>query len=83
VATLLERPGAVVTRQALIESGWPQINEARPDPRRNALDAHMLRLRHRLPAVGLTVRTIRSRGYLLDQLPPPAARDLTVPIITL
>jgi len=66
VATLLERPGAV-TRQALIESGWPQVSQGRPDLRRNALDAHMLRLRKRLPAVGLTVRTIRSRGYLLDQ----------------
>jgi DNA-binding winged helix-turn-helix (wHTH) protein len=66
VATLLERPGAV-TRQALIESGWPLVSQGRPDLRRNALDAHMLRLRKRLPAVGLTVRTIRSRGYLLDQ----------------
>ncbi|MEX1124482.1 MAG: helix-turn-helix domain-containing protein [Acidimicrobiia bacterium] len=69
VATLLERPGAVVIRQALIESGWPQVGESRPDHRRNALDAHMLRLRQRLPVVGFTVRTIRSRGYLLDQLP--------------
>jgi DNA-binding response OmpR family regulator len=30
------------------------------------LDAHILRLRHRLPAVGLTIRTVRSRGYLLE-----------------
>jgi DNA-binding response OmpR family regulator len=69
VATLLEQPGAV-TRQALIESGWPQVGQGRHDLRRNALDAHMLRLRQRLPAVGLTVRTIRSRGYLLDHLRP-------------
>jgi len=77
VASLLGRPGAVVTRQALIEAGWPQVGDGRPDPRRNALDAHMLRLRQRLPAVGLTVRTIRSRGYLLDQLPIDDARDVT------
>jgi biotin operon repressor len=70
VARLLERPGAAVTRQALIESGWPPTEEARLDLRRHALDAHLLRLRQRLPSVGLTIRTIRSRGYLLDQLPP-------------
>jgi len=69
VATLLEQPGAV-TRQALIESGWPQGGQGRSDLRRNALDAHMMRLRQRLSAVGLTVRTIRSRGYLLDHLKP-------------
>jgi DNA-binding response OmpR family regulator len=68
VSALLARPNAVVTRQALIESGWPPQGEGRPNPRRNTLDAHMLRLRQRLPAVGLTVRTIRSRGYMLEQL---------------
>ncbi|HEY6628298.1 MAG TPA: helix-turn-helix domain-containing protein [Acidimicrobiia bacterium] len=68
VSALLARPDAVVTRQALIDSGWPQVGEGRPNPRRNTLDAHMVRLRQRLPAVGLTVRTIRSRGYMLEQL---------------
>ncbi len=68
VSALLARPNAVVTRQALSESGWPPAGEGRPHPRRNTLDAHMLRLRQRLPAVGLTVRTIRSRGYMLEQL---------------
>ncbi len=67
VSALISRPDAVVTRQALIESAWPSAGMDRP--RRNALDAHMLRLRQRLPAVGLTVRTIRSRGYLLESLP--------------
>jgi DNA-binding response OmpR family regulator len=28
---------------------------------------HMLRLRRRLISVGLTVRTVRSRGYLLER----------------
>jgi len=83
VAALLERPGAVATRQALIESGWPQVGEGRPDPRRNALDAHMLRLRQRLPAVGLTVRTIRSRGYLLDQMPNAGASGAPESVIGL
>jgi DNA-binding response OmpR family regulator len=74
VSALLARPDAVVTRQALIESGWPHVGEGPPNPRRNTLDAHMLRLRHRLPAVGLTVRTIRSRGYMLEQLAAPPVR---------
>ncbi len=74
VSALLARPDAVVTRQGLIEQGWPQVGEDPPNPRRNTLDAHMLRLRHRLPAVGLTVRTIRSRGYMLEQLTGPLVR---------
>lgn len=69
VSALIARPDAVVTRQALIESAWPTADPDRTSLRRNALDAHMLRLRQRLPAAGLTVRTIRSRGYLLEPLP--------------
>jgi DNA-binding response OmpR family regulator len=65
-AVLLARLGAVVTRQALTEAGWPERGGHKADPRRNVLDAHILRLRHRLPAVGLTIRTVRSRGYLLE-----------------
>jgi DNA-binding response OmpR family regulator len=35
-------------------------------PTRNALDVHMLRLRRRLEPLGLEVRTVRSRGYVLQ-----------------
>jgi DNA-binding response OmpR family regulator len=59
---LVERFGAVVGRGALARVGWPDHA-----PRRNALDVHMLRLRRRLISVGLTVRTVRSRGYLLER----------------
>jgi DNA-binding response OmpR family regulator len=65
----LARLGAVVTRQALTEAGWPERAGHRADPRRNALDAHILRLRHRLPSVGLTIKTVRSRGYVLEVSP--------------
>jgi hypothetical protein len=58
---LLDRFGAVVGREALARSGWP--NGA---PGRNALDVHVLRLRRRLAPVGLVIRTVRSRGYLLE-----------------
>lgn len=58
---LVERFGAVVSRAALSRAGWPQ-----GAPRRNALDVHVVRLRRRLAPVGLAIRTVRSRGYLLE-----------------
>lgn len=60
-AALLDRAGAVVPRAALGRAGWPD-----GAPGRNALDVHVLRLRRRLAPVGLSIRTVRSRGYLLD-----------------
>jgi len=61
MAALVERFGAVVHRDALAATGWPEGS-----PGRNALDVHMLRLRRRIAPVGLAVRTIRARGYLLE-----------------
>jgi len=58
---LLDRFGAVVSREALARAGWPD-----GAPGRNALDVHVLRLRRRLAGVGLAIRTVRSRGYLLE-----------------
>lgn len=60
-AALLERLGSVVPRDVLVRAGWP-----RAAPNRNVLDVHMLRLRRRVDGVGLTIRTVRSRGYLLE-----------------
>lgn len=59
---LLGRYGAVVSREALGRSGWPD-----GAPGRNALDVHMLRLRRRLGPLHLAIRTVRSRGYLLER----------------
>jgi hypothetical protein len=59
---LLDRFGAVVSREALGRAGW-----AAGAPRRNALDVHILRLRRRVEPLGLVVRTVRSRGYLLER----------------
>lgn len=58
---LIDRFEAVVSREDLTEAGWPGGN-----PSRNALDVHVLRLRRRLTDVGLSIRTVRSRGYLLE-----------------
>jgi DNA-binding response OmpR family regulator len=61
---LLERFGAVTSRELLIRTGWPS-----GAPGRNALDVHVLRLRRRLGPVGLAIRTVRSRGYLMEPAP--------------
>ena len=61
---LLERLGAVTSRELLVRAGWP-----RGAPGRNALDVHVLRLRRRLQPVGLAIRTVRSRGYLMEPAP--------------
>jgi DNA-binding response OmpR family regulator len=58
---LVDRFGAVVGREALARAGWPE-----GAPGRNALDVHVLRLRRRLATVGLSIKTVRSRGYLLE-----------------
>ncbi|MBI2709884.1 MAG: helix-turn-helix domain-containing protein [Actinobacteria bacterium] len=65
---LLDRFGAVVSREALARAGWPQ-----GAPGRNALDVHVLRLRRRLGPVALAIRTVRSRGYLLEAVVAPRA----------
>lgn len=58
---LLDRIGAVVSRDALAQAGWPD-----GAPGRNALDVHVLRLRRRLAPLQMTIHTVRSRGYLLS-----------------
>jgi DNA-binding response OmpR family regulator len=64
---LLARIGAVVSREALAQAGWPG-----GAPGRNALDVHVLRLRRRIDELGLKIRTVRSRGYLLEIVGPGA-----------
>ncbi len=64
---LLDRFGAVVSRDALSRAGWPL-----GAPGRNVLDVHVLRLRRRVVPVDLAIRTVRSRGYLLE---PSVARQ--------
>ena len=58
---LVDKFGAVVGRDALAKAGWPD-----GAPGRNALDVHVLRLRRRLATVDLSIKTVRSRGYLLE-----------------
>lgn len=62
---LAERFGTVVGRDTMARSAWPGET-----PNRNAFDVHMLRLRRRLEPLGLAVRTVRGRGYLLEATDP-------------
>lgn len=61
-AALVNRFGAVVSRSVLTNAGWPGSS-----PGRNALDVHVLRLRRRVAPLKLAIRTVRSRGYLLER----------------
>lgn len=63
-ALLCERFGSVVGRDALMRAAWPDDL-----PSRNALDVHVLRLRRRIEPLGLEIRTVRSRGYVLQPAP--------------
>jgi hypothetical protein len=60
-AAMLDRYGAVVSRDGLAKAGWPTGTSGR-----NALDVHILRLRRRIQPISLVIRTVRSRGYLLE-----------------
>jgi len=53
--------GDVVTREELIAAAWPDP-EHRPV---NSLNLHILRLRRRISALGIGIRTARGHGYAL------------------
>ena len=61
ISALMDRFGAVVSRDSMERAGWPQ-----DPPTTNVLDAHLVRLRRRLARVGLAIRNVRSRGFLLE-----------------
>ncbi len=61
ISVLMDRFGAVVSRDSMERAGWPE-----DPPTTNVLDAHLVRLRRRLARVGLVIRNVRSRGFLLE-----------------
>ena len=65
-AALLDRYGAVVSAARLSRAGWPGAV-----PSRGMLDVRIHRLRRRLEPLGLVLRTVRQRGWILE----PAAPD--------
>ena len=61
--------GVLVSREALSQC----LPERDGEASRNALDLHVTRLRKRIGPVGLTIRTVWGRGYLLE---PMTGEDL-------
>ncbi len=63
LAALIDRIGEVVTQDALLAAGWPDV----PDPDPLWLKPHLARLREKLVAVGAPIPVaIRGVGYLLE-----------------
>ena len=60
---LLERPGAVVSRERILNAVWG-VNA---DPLTNIVEVYIGRLRKRL-AGGPQIRTERGLGYMLEQM---------------
>ena len=60
---LLQRAGKVVSKEQLIEHLYGFDQEASP----NAIEVYVHRLRKKIEAAGVTIRTIRGLGYLLDR----------------
>ena len=62
---LLSPPGKVVSKRILSEK-LSSFEETLGD---NALEAFISRLRKKLQGSGVTIRTLRGLGYLLEDLP--------------
>ncbi|MCI4061473.1 winged helix-turn-helix domain-containing protein [Micromonospora sp. R77] len=63
---LIERFGEVVYREEFVDALRAQVQKLT----RNSLDLHVMRLRRRIQAMGLSVRTVWGRGYLLESSSP-------------
>ena len=64
IETLLRRAGAVVSKQAIIES----LAAFDDDLSANAVEQYVSRMRRKLAPHGLTIRTARGLGYYLDRM---------------
>ena len=61
---LLARVGKVVSKEQLLECLYGHDEEAS----NNAIEVYVHRLRKKVEAAGITIRTIRGLGYLLDKI---------------
>jgi DNA-binding winged helix-turn-helix (wHTH) protein len=69
-AVLVGQFETVAGRDTLRTAAWPATT-----PARNVLDVHMLRLRRRFAPLGLAIRTVRARGYVLEPADPPDEQE--------
>ncbi|MFC0842481.1 winged helix-turn-helix domain-containing protein [Streptomyces noboritoensis] len=75
VGVLLASYRTTVSREELTRWMWPEGEM----PRRNALDVRVLRLRRRLAPLGLVIKTVWGRGYMLDTQPDAQAAHRRTP----
>lgn len=75
VEQFVEHYGEVVYRAELNQ----RLAELVPNPTRNSLDLHIMRIRRRIGAVNLRIRTVRGCGYLLESQPEGHVGQLAVP----
>lgn len=61
---LIRQFGSMVSRETLLQC----LPDRPGSVSRNALDLHIMRLRRRIRPIGLAVRTVHGRGYLLEAL---------------
>ena len=67
VAALMAHQDEVVSRHDLIRAAWPV-----KDVKEGTLRVSMQRVRHRLAPLGLTVTTVRGRGFVMSTRGPSA-----------
>ncbi len=67
VQVLVDKFGAIVTESELIATAWPD------GATNQVLRAHVSRLRQRLAPIGLTLKCVRSAGYVISDA---GAQDL-------
>ena len=60
-AVMLEKFSSMVSPHSLVVA-----TKGTDDVRRNSLDVQLHRLRRRLAPIGLVIRTVRKRGYVLE-----------------
>lgn len=65
---LLTRAGKVVTKEAIVQS-LTSLEDMLSD---NAIEQYVSRLRRRIAAYGLRLRTVRGIGYLLEKVAEPS-----------
>ena len=66
---LMLRIGWVVSKEQLLERLYSYAEEAS----NNAIEVYIHRLRKKIEPAGVTIRTIRGLGYVIDHLTPPAS----------
>jgi non-specific serine/threonine protein kinase len=69
VALMLDHSDHLVSRPQLVEAGWPGRTV-----QDTTLNVTMKRVRNRLAPLGLTVTTVRGRGFVLSASPAASHR---------